>query len=247
MNYKYLSMAFLVFAIASASVGKNIIELNENVNVESIAPVEKTEEIVVSFEKKAFSIYSQLNLNKFNAPPKDIFIKALKGYYKMQEEGIIKNEKLTIVDFSVSSAKERLWVIDMSKNEIILQSLVAHGKKTGEEFATNFSNRIDSHQSSLGFYVTGETYNGRNGFSMRLDGLERGINDNARTRAIVVHGADYASPRLIQSQGKLGRSYGCPAVPESVNAKLIDLIKDESCLFIYYPSKDYMSRSSFLI
>ncbi|MDR0229452.1 MAG: murein L,D-transpeptidase catalytic domain family protein [Flavobacteriaceae bacterium] len=247
MNYKYLSMAFLVFAIASASVSKNIIDLNENEKIEHSAPEEKVENKVVTFEQKAFSLYSQLNLNKFNAPPKDIFAKALKGYYKMQEEGIIKNEKLTIVDFSVSSAKERLWVIDMATNEIILQSLVAHGKKTGEEYATKFSNRIDSHQSSLGFYVTGETYNGSNGFSMRLDGLEKGFNDNARTRAIVVHGADYASPRLVQSQGKLGRSYGCPAVPASVNAKLINLIKDESCLFIYYPSQDYMSRSSFLI
>lgn len=247
MNYKYLSMAFLVFAITSASVSKNIIDLNENAKIEYNAPDEKVENKVMTFEEKAFSIYNQLNLNNFNAPPKDIFAKALKGYYKMQEEGIIKNEKLTIVDFSVSSAKERLWVIDMATNEIVLQSLVAHGKKTGEEFATKFSNRIDSHQSSLGFYITGETYNGNNGFSMRLDGLEKGINDNARTRAIVVHGADYASPRLIQSQGKIGRSYGCPAVPESVNAKLINLIKDESCLFIYYPSQDYMSRSSFLI
>lgn len=247
MNYKYLTLAFLAFAIASASVSERILDYTFHNETENIATVTKEESTVMTFEEKAFSLYSNLDLGTFNAPPKDVFSKALKGYYKLKEEGIIKNEKLTIVDFSVSSSKERLWVIDMAKNEIVLQSLVAHGKRTGEEFATAFSNKIDSHMSSLGFYVTGETYTGRNGFSMRLDGVEKGVNDNARTRAIVVHGADYASPRLIQAQGRIGRSYGCPAVPEAVNAQLIDLIKDESCLFIYYPSQTYEARSSYLI
>lgn len=247
MNYKYLTFAFLAFTIASASVSSLIFEHTNNVEIEHIADNSKAVNTVTTFEEKALSIYNDLDLGTFNAPPETVFSKALKGYYKMKEEGIIKNEKLTIVDFSVSSSQKRLWVIDMEKKEILLQSLVAHGKKTGEEYATTFSNKIDSHMSSLGFYVTGETYKGRNGFSMRLDGLEKGINDNARTRAIVVHGAGYASPKLIQSQGRIGRSYGCPAVPEAVNQKLIELIKDESCLFIYYPSQTYENRSTYLI
>jgi hypothetical protein len=134
----------------------------------------------------------------------------------------------------------------MVKQEVILQSLVSHGRNTGDEFATTFSDKVDSHMSSLGFYKTGETYQGINGFSMRLDGLEAGINSNARKRAIVVHGADYASLKLVKAQGRLGRSYGCPAVPVEVNKKLIELIKDESCLFIYHPSKDYISKSYYL-
>lgn len=196
-----------------------------------------------SFEAKASSLFSTLDLKSFEAPSQDVFTKALKGYYKLAESGKIKNEKLTIVDFSLSSSVPRLWVIDLKEKAVLLQSYVAHGKKTGDEYATVFSNRENSHMSSLGFYSTGETYSGRNGFSLRLDGLESGINDNARKRAIVIHGADYASQKLVDAQGRLGRSYGCPAVPQEVNKELIELIKDKSCLFIYYPSNDYTNRS----
>lgn len=248
MNYKQIGLAVSALVLVGVGFAKNSIDLgfkDHSAKMEK-AVVEETK-VEDSFEMKAESLYDSLDFNMFSLPSEDIFTKALKGYYKMESEGLLKNHKLTIVDFSVSSIKKRLWVIDMITNKIILESYVAHGRKTGEEFATQFSNRIDSHMSSLGFYKTGETYNGSNGFSMRLDGLEKGVNDNARVRAIVVHGADYASERLALKQGRLGRSYGCPAVPVEVNKELIELIKDESCLFIYSAQENYLKNSSYLI
>lgn len=250
MKYKFLSFMAIAFTLIGA--GAEVSKVDEHyeylINSKNIEEVSESEAVEVneSFESKAYSIYNSLELNEFSAPSAKVFTNALKGYFKLKEKGGITNEKLTIVDFSVSSSVKRLWVIDMEKFEIVLQSYVAHGKKTGDEYAVSFSNRINSHMSSLGFYKTGETYNGRNGFSLRLDGLERGINDNARARAIVIHGADYASEELVKTQGRLGRSYGCPAVPVEVNQTLIELIKDNSCLYIYYPSSDYMKRSLFV-
>lgn len=247
MKQKNFYWLFASMAFFGNVVGSNTLPTsNDYTNV-----IEKTVDNTVdseeySFESTAKSLYSSLELNHYNAPARAVYTAALKGYYKMLETGKIKNEKLTIVDFSLSSAKPRLWVIDMKENAVLLQSLVAHGKKTGEEYATTFSNRVNSHMSSLGFYTTGETYNGRNGFSLRLDGLEAGINDKARERAIVIHGADYASPDLVRAQGKLGRSYGCPAVPVEVNDDLIEMIKDKSLLFIYYPSNQYELKSKFV-
>ncbi|MEC4112517.1 murein L,D-transpeptidase catalytic domain family protein [Myroides pelagicus] len=246
MKLKYVGLIAAVFSsiwtvnanyhsdtyITNEERWKNVMEINRETKSDD------------SFEEVVTSTYNSLELNSYEAPSLKVFTSALRGYYKMVEEGNIQNAKLTIVDFSLSSSKQRLWVIDMNNNEVVLQSYVAHGRKTGDEFATTFSNRVNSHMSSLGFYITGETYMGRNGFSMRLDGVEKGINDNARRRAIVVHGADYASEELVERQGKLGRSYGCPAVPMEVNRTLIELIKDHSCLFIYFPSNDYISRSS---
>jgi hypothetical protein len=126
----------------------------------------------------------------------------------------------------------------MDKNEILFHSLVAHGRNTGDEFANEFSNVTDSNKSSVGFYATGELYNGKHGLSMRLDGLQKGLNDNARQRAVVVHGADYVSESFIKQNKRLGRSQGCPALPVEMNNKIISIIKDKSCLFIYHPSKN---------
>lgn len=141
-----------------------------------------------------------------------------------------------MVDFSLSSKENRLWVIDLNKNTILFQSLVAHGRNSGNEFADEFSNKPESHQSSLGLYLTGETYIGKHGYSLRLDGQEKGINSNARDRAIVIHGADYVSENFIKQHGRLGRSFGCPSLPNEVSKEIIDAIKDKSCLFVYYPS-----------
>ncbi|MTG96933.1 MULTISPECIES: murein L,D-transpeptidase catalytic domain family protein [Myroides] len=250
MRTKFIALFVLTFSIVGA--GRTNYERNwtnvETINLVNEVDVANTRELEEiksedSFESLATSTYNSLTLNSYEAPSLKVFSTALRGYYKMVENGEILNTKLTIVDFSLSSSQQRLWVIDMDSNEVVLQSYVAHGKKTGDEYATAFSNRINSHMSSLGFYKTGETYTGRNGFSLRLDGVERGINDNARARAIVVHGADYASEDLVRAQGKLGRSYGCPAVPVEVNDTLIELIKGKSCLFIYHPNKDYQVKS----
>ena len=192
----------------------------------------------VTFEMEAKSVYEELHSTNLAKPQLASFTKALKGFYELKAAGVITKDMLTIVDFSMSSNKKRLWIIDMSTKTILYNSLVAHGRNTGEEFAKNFSNAAESYKSSLGFYVTGEVYNGKHGMSMKLDGLEKGINDNARNRAVVMHGADYVSDSFIKNHNRLGRSLGCPAIPVALTKKIINTIKDRSCLFIYHPSGD---------
>ena len=182
-------------------------------------------------------MYHNLNANQFILPQFDSFSEALKGYYRLKEKGLVKKEILTLVDFSLSSNTKRLWVIDLATNTILFQSLVAHGRNTGEEFATNFSNKTSSFQSSLGFYITGEVYKGKHGLSLKLDGLEKGINCNARSRAVVIHGADYVSESFIRQHKRLGRSQGCPALPNDLTLPIINTIKEQSILFIYHPSR----------
>lgn len=181
-------------------------------------------------------VYQQLDAQSFALPKMESFSKALIGFNNLKKQGIITKNILTLVDFSLSSNTKRLWVIDMTSNKILFHSLVAHGRNTGEEFAKTFSNNSESFQSSLGFYATGEIYSGKHGKSLRLDGLDRGLNDNARNRAVVMHGADYVSESFIKNNTRLGRSLGCPAIPVELTDKIINTIKDKSCLFIYHPS-----------
>ncbi len=180
--------------------------------------------------------YTNLHANQYSVPKHEIFAQALKGYYLLKEKGLVKKSILTLVDFSMSSNSKRLWVIDLATNTVLFQSLVAHGRNTGEEFAKNFSNSAQSFKSSLGFYTTGEIYTGKHGMSLKLDGLEKGVNDNARNRGVVIHGADYVSDVFIKNNKRLGRSQGCPALPEELSKAIIDVIKDKSCFFIYHPS-----------
>ncbi len=199
-----------------------------------------------SFELKVKNLYTALNPQTFAMPKLESFSKALEGFYQLKEQGLIKKDILTLIDFSLSSAQKRLWVIDMATNTILLQSVVSHGRNSGDEFATQFSNENNSFKSSLGFYATGEVYQGKHGMSLRLDGLEYGINDNARNRAVVMHGADYANENIISKQGRLGRSQGCPAVPIALHKEIINLIKEQSCLFIYHPSRNYENKSKLI-
>lgn len=194
------------------------------------------------------SIYNTISFEGNDVLNFEVFDKAFTGFQNLKKSGELNADAnlLTVVDFSLSSSKKRLWVIDMDTQTIVFNSLVAHGKGTGEEFATNFSNTDSSHQSSLGFYITETTYNGSNGYSLRLMGMDKGFNDAAMRRAIVMHGADYVSEDFIKSQKRLGRSWGCPAVPRALAAPIIDKIKDKSCLFIYYPNQDYLSKSEWL-
>ncbi|MBF6609209.1 MAG: murein L,D-transpeptidase catalytic domain family protein [Flavobacterium sp.] len=200
----------------------------------------------LSFEAKANNTYNTLNLGKFEKPELRSFTKALEGYYQLKEKGLVKNDILTIVDFSLSANKKRMWVIDMTTNTVLMHSLVAHGRNTGDVFAKNFSNASESYKSSLGFYLTGETYTGKHGMSLKLDGLEKGVNDNARNRAVVIHGADYVSDSFIKNNSRLGRSLGCPAVPRELTKQLISTIKDKSCLYIYHPSRDGITPANFV-
>ena len=173
----------------------------------------------------------------------DAFKLAYSGYKKLNKSN---NPLLTLIDFSLPSTEKRMYVLDLAKREILFVSYVAHGRNSGENYATSFSNRDGSHQSSLGFYRTTDTYNGGNGYSLRLDGLEKGINDKALQRAIVIHGADYCSENVIRATGRLGRSFGCPALPRELTKPVIDTIKGGSLLFIYADQPDYLSCSKVL-
>ena len=153
---------------------------------------------------------------------------------------------LTLIDFSLPSTVERFFVFDMARRRLLFSSVVAHGKNSGENYATSFSNEYGSYKSSLGFYLTGSTYQGSNGYSLLLDGLEKGINDRARERAIVVHGAAYADPSVASRGGRLGRSFGCPALPQKLSRPIIDAIKDGSVMYIYAPTPEYLAQSTVL-
>jgi len=153
---------------------------------------------------------------------------------------------LTVIDYSRPSTEPRLWVFDMNTGALLFKELVAHGRNTGENLATSFSDTLDSRQSSLGLFVTRDTYVGSNGYSLRLDGLEPGFNGHARERAIVMHGAPYVDAALAAQQGRLGRSWGCPALREAVARNVIDTVRDGGVVFSYYPDTDWLTRSRFL-
>ncbi|GMQ24518.1 murein L,D-transpeptidase catalytic domain family protein [Algoriphagus sp. oki45] len=199
-----------------------------------------------SFEEKSKSeiIWDHLYDNYENIPSVEALDFALDGYENL--ENTLEKQVLTLIDFSLPSTEKRLWVIDLAKEKILLNTVVAHGRNSGMLMAEKFSNRPESYQSSLGFYKTGETYFGKHGYSLRLDGLEKGVNDQARNRAIVIHGADYAREEVAKMSGRLGRSLGCPAVPSELSKEVIDLIKDGSLLFIFADQEDYLSQSEYI-
>ena len=186
------------------------------------------------------SLYTELSLAEKGLSEK-AFSYACRGYAQLLENGTInKAGYLTICDMSQSSRNKRLYIIDMESHQLVINTYVAHGKNSGGEYAKRFSNRPESLQSSLGFYITNNTYSGEHGLSLRITGLEKGYNDKATKRAIVVHGADYIG------DGLTGRSFGCPAVPKHESAKIIQTIKNGTCLFIYHPSRTYLDGSKIL-
>lgn len=177
-------------------------------------------------------------------PSREVLTMAIQGWSKMK--GDLKSKLLTVIDFSLPSTAKRMWIIDPENGVILLNSVVSHGRNSGDLMAKSFSNQPESFKSSLGFYKTAETYSGKHGYSLRLDGLEHGFNDQARNRAIVIHGADYAREEFAASVGRLGRSLGCPALPRELSAKAIDLIKDGSLLFIFGNDRNYLEKSSLI-
>lgn len=189
-------------------------------------------------------LYNSLSENSSELPSREVLELAMEGWEKLEND--LKSPILTVIDFSLPSTEKRLWVIDPAKGLILYHSVVAHGRNSGELLAKTFSNQPESFQSSLGFYKTAETYQGKHGYSLRLDGLEKGFNDQARNRAIVIHGADYAKEEFAKTTGRLGRSLGCPALPPELSAKVIDLIKDGSLLFIYGNDEAYLQQSYLL-
>jgi hypothetical protein len=181
---------------------------------------------------------------KLNTPglDKKVLNRALDGLEKIQAKN---KDIITVIDYTKPSTEKRMFVIDLKNEKVIFDTYVAHGKNTGEKYAKSFSNVLNSKKSSVGFFKTSNSYMGINGYSMRLDGLEKGINDKARIRNIVIHGADYANPEYIQKNGRLGRSWGCPAVPRQINRKLIDTLKDGSVVYINGDLNNYTKKTKF--
>lgn len=191
------------------------------------------------------SLYKDIGLNKYISL--NLFKLSLAGYKKLlQNSSITDSTKLTIVDFSKSSNEKRFFVVDLKKRKLLFTSYVSHGKNSGELYAKKFSNSDGSHKSSLGFYITSNTYYGKHGYSLRLKGQEEGFNSKAEQRAIVMHGAKYVSEDFIKKYGRLGRSWGCPALPLNLSKSVINEIKGGTCLFIFSDNKHYLHSSSLL-
>lgn len=239
---------FLFFAITTLtlSFSLSVIVSTASATTPVVTPFPKIPEIVATstvapiLHIDSHELYNRMNLSsKINF---EVFDLAIKGYLRINK----RKEIITLVDFSKPSTQERLYVLDLKQEKVLFASHVAHGRNSGQNFATSFSNKSGSYQSSLGFYLTEGTYQGKNGYSLILDGLEKGINDNARARAIVMHGANYANPSVIGGSGRLGRSLGCPALPPSINKPVIDAIKNGSVLFIYGNDESYTKKSPIL-
>jgi hypothetical protein len=196
--------------------------------------------------RQAAMIYTAMDLQKGGLDPK-AFEYAWRGYHNLVKKGLIhKRTVLSICDFSQSSRNRRMYVIDVQHRKLLYRTFVAHGQNSGDEFASDFSNEPDSYKSSLGFYITQKTYVGRNGLSLRLNGVDPGYNDMAMKRQIVLHGSSYASERYMEDYGNLGTSLGCPALPAEFSGRIIRAVKDGSCLFIYHPTQQYLDNSAVL-
>ena len=202
---------------------------------EKISPIDNQleDKIEIIFERS--ELINKLDYN--------IFRMAMVGLNHLD---IPKKDVISIIDYSMPSIEKRYFLIDLNTPKILYNTLIAHGKNSGENMATVFSNVRDSKISSLGFFVTAETYIGDNGYSLRLDGIEKGINHNARKRLIVIHMANYVSEEFIEQEGRLGRSWGCPALPNEVSNNIIDVIKEGSCVFVYGKDESYIINSNFV-
>jgi hypothetical protein len=204
----------------------------------------KTEESHSIILPSIKSAYDSLHLS-LKGLSQQAFDYAKQGLDKLLQEGKLLNDSVvSIIDFSQPSNKKRLFIVDLKNYKVLFNTFVAHGRNTGREWATSFSNESESYKCSPGFYITKETYEGKNGYSLKLEGMERGINDHAYERGIVIHGAAYVSDAVANAQGWVGRSQGCPAVPVQESRPIINTIKNGSCVFIYHPS--YVDRSAML-
>ncbi len=202
---------------------------------------------IISGEAMNGDIYASVNLADVGLT-RDVFDLAIKGLKKLDTEKKLNNASIvTIADYSQSSNKKRLYVIDLKNKKLLFNTYVAHGRNTGDEYARSFSNEEGSLKSSLGFYVTENPIVGSHtGFALLINGVEKGFNDHAIKRAIIIHAADYATENFIKKYGRLGRSLGCPALPPDMNKPIIESIKGGTCLFIYNPDNKYICSSSLL-
>lgn len=205
-----------------------------------------TEDKMEVFSDNLCNLYEEVGLAAYNLDY-EAFEFGMIGYLNLKDDGKITNSSLlTIIDYTKSANEKRFYTINLDSKKVLYHTYVAHGENTGGEYARYFSNRMSSHQTSIGFYITGETYRGKRGFSLKLDGAESGINHNMRRRGLVVHGANYVSENYIQRNGRLGRSWGCPSLPSKLNAEVINTIKGGTLIFGYSKDKKYYSRSNIL-
>ena len=235
-----MSFSLVLFSFAKASKNSN--------NSVPVAQVETQADPAVMNASMAASVssvlYEHLGLQSLGLSRETVEY-AVKGYQKLDSEGKVNNPYMTIVDFSQSSRKKRLYIIDMKEEKLVWNTFVAHGKNSGVDMAEHFSNQMNSENRSIGFYITSSTYRGKHGLSLRISGQEEGYNDNAEARGVVVHGAPYVTAARVNS-GYMGRSQGCPALPENEYAKVINIIKGGSVLFLYFPSEDYLQHSELI-
>jgi hypothetical protein len=218
---------------------------NPTVIVETSSfPGKNTDE--THFEDSVQHLYTAINLEAYDLSY-DVFRYGMIGYFSLREQGKLGNKHLiSIIDFTKPSNEKRFYTIDLDTKTVKYYTYVSHGKNTGMNSATSFSNVVHSNQSSLGFYVTGETYVGSKGYSLKLDGMDKGYNDNMRTRAVVMHEADYVSESWIKKYGRLGRSQGCPALPKELSKEVINTIKHQTMIFAYSNDEIYLNSSSYL-
>lgn len=191
-------------------------------------------------------LYSELNAAQYDLSF-TAFRYAYIGYQTMKKQHRLNNKELfSIIDFTKDCNSKRFYTIDLEKMKIVYYTYVAHGKKSGERMATSFSDAVESNKSSIGFYITGNTYNGGNGYSLILHGDEKGYNSNLAKRSVVVHAADYANEDYIARNGRMGRSLGCPALPENIYKQVIETIKEKTMIFAYYNDAKYLKTSKYL-
>jgi hypothetical protein len=195
---------------------------------------------------EAAELYTEMQLGDSGMNEKALEY-ALRGYHQLLKRHLLKKTTvMSVCDLSQSSASKRMYVIDLQNRRLLYRTYVSHGMGSGREYASSFSNVPDSYKTSLGFYIPRNAYVGSNGLSLRIDGVERGFNDLARDRDIVIHGANFVSERILHKYGVMGTSFGCPAVPEEMAPEIIPVLKNGTCFFIYYPSKRYLTASRVL-
>lgn len=246
-SYWILTLSILVTAFTAISwvsvknsSATSAVPGTSNSNIASAA--NKTVSAEEQFEQYINEVYTTAGLEAASLDY-NVFKKAFIGYLNLKQANMVSAKQLlSIVDFNKRSTQKRLWIIDLAQEKLLYNTLVAHGQGSGDDLPNKFSNQENSHQSSLGFYVTSDIYVGKHGLSMKLDGLDRGFNTNAKDRAVVLHGAPYVSQEFINSHGRLGRSHGCPALPVELTGQIIDNIKGKTCLFIAGPETDYSSQ-----
>jgi hypothetical protein len=240
MQPKIKPFFFLLILIGCVTVVLGMSALSEPAAVKHTAPVAAAKPLSKTV------LYDSLRLDTLSLS-REAYLYAMQGYKSLQDAGELTNQRiLSIVDFSLPSSKKRLFVIDMETGKLLFNTYVSHGRNSGADMATRFSNNPESFQSSLGFYITGDTYRGHNGYSLKLDGQEQGINDNALMRKIVMHGSAYVNERMIAAKGYIGRSLGCPAIPAKLTKDIINTIRNGSCLFIYGHDTNYLALSKIL-